>query len=48
MDEDVKIQTNCEHSYCLNCISEWYKKSKSCPYCRQQLIDFYQIVQKIE
>jgi ankyrin repeat protein len=48
IDEDVKIQTNCEHSYCLNCISEWHNKSNTCPLCRQQLNDFYQIVQKIE
>jgi hypothetical protein len=48
MDEDVQIQTNCEHSYCLDCITEWYNKSNSCPYCRQQINDFYQIVEKIE
>jgi hypothetical protein len=48
IDKDVNIQTNCEHSYCLDCITEWHNKSDCCPYCRQQLTDFYQIVQKIE
>jgi ankyrin repeat protein len=46
--EDINIQTNCEHSYCLECITEWHNKSNTCPYCRQKMTDFHQIVEKIE
>jgi hypothetical protein len=47
--EDVNIQTNCGHSYCLNCMTKQYKKSNiNCPYCDEQINDLYQIVVKIE
>ena len=27
---------DCAHSYCKSCISEWFKKKKQCPICRQK------------
>ena len=33
---DIKslIKMNCSHSFCSDCISEWIKKSNTCPMCR--------------
>ena len=33
---DIKslIKTNCDHLFCKNCITEWIKKSNTCPMCR--------------
>lgn len=33
---DIKplIQTDCFHTFCEKCISEWIKKSDTCPMCR--------------
>lgn len=33
---DIKslIKMNCSHSFCNDCISEWIKKSNTCPMCR--------------
>ena len=28
------IKMNCSHSFCNGCISEWIKKSNTCPMCR--------------
>lgn len=30
----------CEHEFCFQCISEWAKRSRTCPLCRQT---FYEI-----
>ncbi len=31
------IVTNCNHKYCMSCITEWCKKNTSCPYCRNDV-----------
>ena len=42
--EDVTIQTECEHNYCLECITEWVQRvNKNCPYCRKEITNFYKI-----
>ena len=47
-ESDINIQTNCGHSYCLSCISEWHNKSKSskCPMCRQKITLYYNVLKK--
>lgn len=27
----------CDHYYCFRCISEWRKRSKTCPLCREYI-----------
>lgn len=36
---DIKqlIKLECEHSFCIDCISEWIKTSNSCPMCRSDI-----------
>jgi hypothetical protein len=29
----------CGHRYCMKCIFEWYRKSKTCPDCRAEICD---------
>jgi translation initiation factor 2 beta subunit (eIF-2beta)/eIF-5 len=43
-DSKSNIQTNCIHSYCLACITEWYNRSLECPMCRQQITDIYNLI----
>lgn len=31
---EVLIQPKCHHSFCKNCVFEWFKKNASCPSCR--------------
>ena len=33
-DKKSLIKMNCSHSFCSDCISEWIKKSNTCPMCR--------------
>jgi hypothetical protein len=43
-EEDVTIQTECEHNYCLECITEWVQRvNNTCPYCRTEITSFYKI-----
>ena len=32
----------CNHFFCKKCISIWYKKSKTCPYCRSDIKGFFE------
>lgn len=36
--------TNCSHSYCLTCITEWFYQNTNCPICRKEFVlnDVYQ------
>jgi hypothetical protein len=43
---DINIQTNCTHSYCLDCISKWYNKSSECPLCKQEITHIYYVLNK--
>ena len=29
----------CNHIICLNCLVEWFKKKKNCPFCRIDISD---------
>ncbi|XP_078170253.1 E3 ubiquitin-protein ligase AIRP2-like [Carex rostrata] len=31
------VLPSCSHEMCINCYRDWYKKSKSCPFCRGSL-----------
>ena len=43
-DRNCNIITNCDHQYCLECISLWYYKEKSCPICRKNdKLQFFEI-----
>ena len=44
LDKNCNIITNCDHQYCLECISIWYNKDKSCPICRKNdKLQFFEI-----
>jgi len=34
-----KIQLDCEHKFCKNCILKWMCSSLNCPLCRQKITD---------
>ena len=36
----------CNHSFCFDCISTWYKSHKTCPICREPIIKCNVIVKK--
>jgi hypothetical protein len=42
-EENVSIQTNCSHNYCVVCLSNYYHKSTVCPYCRTEITSCYEI-----
>lgn len=29
---------DCLHNFCSGCLSEWLKKNKDCPHCREKII----------
>ena len=35
----LKCSRNGFHGGCIDCITEWYKKSNTCPECRQKIFD---------
>ena len=37
--EEIKesITLKCSHSFCYNCIDEWYKQKQTCPLCRKKI-----------
>jgi len=45
-ESDINIQTNCSHSYCLNCIREWNNISSECPLCKQKITHMYNLINK--
>ena len=47
-ENEVEIQTNCKHNYCLSCIENVNYKNYVCPYCRTELKYFHQISGKPE
>ena len=46
--EHEKIKLVCNHSFCYDCIKQWYLKNPSCPMCRSPLYfrGFYKIRNK--
>ncbi|CAF1375382.1 unnamed protein product [Didymodactylos carnosus] len=34
---DNPVSTTCNHTFCKNCITEWYRNHQSCPICRQHI-----------
>jgi len=34
--ESANIQTACQHTYCVTCISQWYIRNHTCPMCKQK------------
>ena len=34
------VATNCNHSFCENCLIEWLQKNENCPLCREK-IDYF-------
>lgn len=43
LTSDISIQTDCKHNYCFECISKWYCKNNSCPYCRKIITTTYRL-----
>ena len=35
--EDKMIQTDCNHSFCIECITKWLSKNNTCPLCRSHI-----------
>ncbi len=44
LENKITLQTNCNHNYCTNCITEHYKINHNCPYCRSKIQECYKIV----
>ena len=46
--EPEKIKLVCNHSFCYDCIKNWYLKNPSCPMCRKTIYfrGFYKIRNK--
>ncbi len=42
-ESEVSLQTNCNHNYCEKCITEYYKLSDNCPYCRCEIKEVFRI-----
>ena len=41
VNEDEKCTTNCNHSFCLNCINNWFEQNTDiCPLCRRRIISY--------
>ena len=41
-DPTILIKTNCNHSFCENCLNDWLKQSKySCPLCREDIQSYH-------
>ena len=36
-DKTKEVVLACAHAFCEGCISDWTKKDKHCPYCREDL-----------
>ena len=36
-DKDASVNTECNHNFCYQCISEWVKINPICPYCRSEI-----------
>ena len=34
--ESANVQTTCQHTYCVACISQWYIRNHTCPMCKQK------------
>ena len=45
---ETGVLTVCGHSFCRDCILEWWKQSKTCPECRRKLstVDFHNVTYK--
>jgi len=35
MEDDIVRTLDCEHSFHVNCIEQWFEKKCSCPYCNK-------------
>ena len=35
---EVIEKLECGHNFCLNCIVEWWRNHKTCPYCREEIL----------
>jgi hypothetical protein len=53
--EEIKDEyvTECNHKFCVKCITEWFKIKHTCPYCNKRFSnevdfdDFLYIIQNI-
>lgn len=37
LDDHMVIKTPCNHYYHYKCLSKWFEKKKSCPFCRYDI-----------
>ena len=43
LDNQIELQTNCKHNFCVKCCDQFYTVNKICPYCRTNITQFYKI-----
>ena len=36
--ESGNIMTHCNHSYCIDCLVEWFLKKRECAYCKEDIL----------
>ena len=47
-ENNCKIKTICNHTFCEYCLLKWINENNNCPYCRELLshVKFYRIMKK--
>ena len=40
IDIDSLCDTDCEHSFCYECLHKWLEIKQDCPYCRKKIENF--------
>jgi ankyrin repeat protein len=40
-EKECNVRTQCQHSYCIDCISKW---SRQCPMCREPIIQLHNLM----
>jgi hypothetical protein len=46
IDKIANCQTNCRHNFCKSCIEKWMENKNSCPMCRKNIINIYNLTVK--
>jgi len=42
-ENNVYVMTKCKHVFCYPCLKVWNEKSKTCPYCRDDVLCCYNV-----
>jgi len=42
-NENIQMQTNCDHNFCRRCIYRWLERKDTCPFCRTEIKELLHI-----